>query len=77
MEQYDQSSLGALDEKCLELAEYHSHQVDYAKTGIRKKLPIHLISEYRPHYMPKSFLKESYHSEKILGKSKFITFNNY
>ena len=72
MEHYDQSSKGALDQNCLDLADYHSHQVDYAKTGVRKALPMELVSEYRPHYMPKSFMKKTYHSTKIIGKSKLL-----
>ncbi|KAG2393883.1 hypothetical protein C9374_003647 [Naegleria lovaniensis] len=68
LEHYDQERLGAKSKVCLELAEHHSHQVDYAKTGTRKALHPYLMSSKRPHYMPKAFAKETYRSEKVLGK---------
>ncbi|KAF0973728.1 hypothetical protein FDP41_007115 [Naegleria fowleri] len=68
LEHYDQEKEGAKSAVCLDLAKYHSYQVDYAKSGVRKALPLDLLSNSRPHYMPKVFGKTIYHSDDILGK---------
>ncbi|KAG2378473.1 hypothetical protein C9374_008112 [Naegleria lovaniensis] len=68
LEHYDKEKEGAKSAVCLDLAKYHSYQVDYAKSGVRKALPLELLSDSRPHYMPKVFGKSIYHSDDILGK---------
>ncbi|KAH7415135.1 hypothetical protein KP509_14G029700 [Ceratopteris richardii] len=62
----DQSELGALDPKCLELAELAAVAVDSPKTGKLVILPSALRPKAYPDFMDKED-KESYRSKKILG----------
>ncbi|XP_071917710.1 RNA-dependent RNA polymerase 6-like [Coffea arabica] len=63
----DLSEYGALDEKCIKLAELAATAVDFPKTGKIVNMP----SEYKPKMYPDFMGKEdfqSYKSKKILGK---------
>lgn len=62
----DQSELGALDPKCLQLAELAATAVDSPKTGKLVILPPYLRPKKYPDFMDKED-KPSYRSEKILG----------
>lgn len=63
----DLSEYGAMDEKCIHLAELAATAVDFPKTGKFVVMP----SDLRPKIYPDFMLKEdskSYKSEKILGR---------
>ncbi|KQK09241.1 probable RNA-dependent RNA polymerase SHL2 [Brachypodium distachyon] len=63
----DLSEYGAMDEKCIRLAELAATAVDFPKTGKLVTMP----PELRPKIYPDFMLKEesrSYNSEKILGR---------
>ncbi|VAH98767.1 unnamed protein product [Triticum turgidum subsp. durum] len=63
----DLSDFGAMDEKCIHLAELAATAVDFPKTGKFVAMPSYL----RPKIYPDFLLKEdskSYKSEKILGR---------
>lgn len=62
----DRSELGALDPKCLQLAELAATAVDSPKTGKLVIMPSHLRPKAYPDFMDKDD-KPSYRSEKILG----------
>ncbi|KAI5056194.1 hypothetical protein GOP47_0029715 [Adiantum capillus-veneris] len=62
----DQSKEGALDPKCLQLAELAATAVDSPKTGKLVILPPNLRPKKYPDFMDKDD-KPSYRSEKILG----------
>lgn len=62
----DQSEQGALDPKCLLLAELAATAVDSPKTGKMVILPPHLRPKIYPDFMDKED-KPSYRSKKILG----------
>ncbi|KAK4728210.1 hypothetical protein R3W88_021198 [Solanum pinnatisectum] len=63
----DLSELGALDEKCLKLAELAAIAVDFPKTGKLITMPYNLRPKLYPDFMGKEEF-QSYNSEKILGK---------
>ncbi|KAG5592415.1 hypothetical protein H5410_042929 [Solanum commersonii] len=63
----DLSELGALDEKCLKLAELAAIAVDFPKTGKLVTMPYNLRPKLYPDFMGKEEY-QSYNSEKILGK---------
>uniref|UniRef100_A0A3Q7IMC2 RNA-dependent RNA polymerase n=1 Tax=Solanum lycopersicum TaxID=4081 RepID=A0A3Q7IMC2_SOLLC len=63
----DLSELGALDEKCLKLAELAAIAVDFPKTGKLVTMPYNLRPKMYPDFMGKEEF-QSYTSEKILGK---------
>ncbi|KAK1275905.1 RNA-dependent RNA polymerase 6 [Acorus gramineus] len=63
----DMSPQGALDEKCLQLAELAAHAVDFPKTGKIVTMPHALRPKLYPDFMRKDDF-QSYKSEKILGK---------
>ncbi|CAK7237502.1 hypothetical protein SBRCBS47491_009998 [Sporothrix bragantina] len=63
----DQLEDGAMNPRCLELAQLHSQAVDYAKTGVPALMPHRLSPRDRPHWMGKSF-KRTYHSVTALGQ---------
>ncbi|KAK1282031.1 RNA-dependent RNA polymerase 6 [Acorus calamus] len=63
----DMSEYGALDEKCLQLAELAAHAVDFPKTGKIVMMPHALRPKLYPDFMRKEDF-QSYESEKILGK---------
>ncbi|TMW91312.1 hypothetical protein EJD97_014500 [Solanum chilense] len=63
----DLSELGALDEKCLKLAELAAIAVDFPKTGKFVTMPSNLRPKMYPDFMGKEEF-QSYTSEKILGK---------
>lgn len=63
----DLSDIGALDEKCIKLAELAATAVDFPKTGRIVNMPV----EYKPKMYPDFMGKEefqTYRSKKILGK---------
>ncbi|MFS7909395.1 putative RNA-directed RNA polymerase [Helianthus anomalus] len=60
----DMSECGALDEKCIKLAELAATAVDFPKTG---KIVRQLKPKIYPDFMGKEDF-QSYKSEKILGK---------
>ncbi|OLN96648.1 RNA-dependent RNA polymerase 1 [Colletotrichum chlorophyti] len=62
----DRSKRGALDPKCLELAELHSKAVDYVKTGDPAKYPDRLRPREWPHFLGNR--RSTYHSPTALGK---------
>lgn len=62
----DQSELGALDEKCLQLAELAAIAVDFPKTGKIVSMPSTLKPKLYPDFMGKDEFR-SYKSEKVLG----------
>ncbi|KAJ0965027.1 hypothetical protein J5N97_026165 [Dioscorea zingiberensis] len=63
----DLSEYGALDEKCLQLAELAATAVDFPKTGKIVTMPQSLKPKLYPDFMGKDNC-QSYKSEKILGK---------
>lgn len=63
----DLSEYGAMDEKCLQLAELASTAVDFPKTGNFVTMPPNLRPKLYPDFMGKDD-HMSYKSEKILGK---------
>ncbi|MFS7909401.1 putative RNA-directed RNA polymerase [Helianthus anomalus] len=63
----DMSECGALDEKCIKLAELAATAVDFPKTGKIVRLPPQLKPKIYPDFMGKEDF-QSYKSEKILGK---------
>ncbi|KAF5748191.1 RNA-dependent RNA polymerase 6-like [Tripterygium wilfordii] len=63
----DLSENGALDEKCIKLAELAAIAVDFPKTGKIVKLPSHLKPKLYPDFMGKEEF-QSYKSTKILGR---------
>ncbi|KAL7618133.1 hypothetical protein Lser_V15G01686 [Lactuca serriola] len=63
----DMSDYGALDEKCVKLAELAATAVDFPKTGKIVSMPPQLRPKLYPDYMGKESF-QSYKSKKILGK---------
>ncbi|EXB88201.1 RNA-dependent RNA polymerase 6 [Morus notabilis] len=63
----DLSDYGALDEKCLSLAELAAIAVDFPKTGIIVTMPAHLKPKIYPDFMGKEEY-QSYKSTKIMGR---------
>ncbi|KAL5559802.1 hypothetical protein UlMin_036013 [Ulmus minor] len=63
----DLSKFGALDEKCLKLAELAAIAVDFPKTGKIVTMPAHLKPKLYPDFMGKEEY-QSYRSTKILGR---------
>lgn len=63
----DLSPYGALDEKCLKLAELAALAVDFPKTGKIVTMPNELKPKMYPDFMGKPD-SQSYRSERILGK---------
>lgn len=63
----DTSAYGALDEKCIKLAELAAIAVDFPKTGKIVSMPPDLKPKLYPDFMGKEEL-QSYESTKILGK---------
>ncbi|XP_042505199.1 RNA-dependent RNA polymerase 6-like [Macadamia integrifolia] len=63
----DRSEYGALDEKCIQLAELAATAVDFPKTGKLVTMPQALKPKMYPDFMGKSE-SQSYKSKKILGK---------
>ncbi|KAG9451073.1 hypothetical protein H6P81_011038 [Aristolochia fimbriata] len=63
----DLSDDGALDEKCLKLAELAAHAVDFPKTGKVVNMPQHLKPKVYPDFMGKHEF-QTYRSNKILGR---------
>ncbi|XP_042505270.1 RNA-dependent RNA polymerase 6-like [Macadamia integrifolia] len=63
----DLSDDGALDDKCIQLAELAATAVDFPKTGILVRLPHLLRPKIYPDFMGKDE-NMSYKSEKILGR---------
>lgn len=63
----DESALGALNTKCLCLAELAAIAVDFPKSGIPVVLPKELIPEAYPSYMEYRN-RPSYESTKVIGK---------
>lgn len=63
----DLSEHGALDEKCLKLAELAATAVDFPKTGVIVTMPAHLKPKQYPDFMGKEEY-QSYRSTKILGR---------
>ncbi|KAK1411747.1 hypothetical protein QVD17_32447 [Tagetes erecta] len=63
----DMSDYGALDEKCIKLAELAAIAVDFPKTGRIVNMPPHLKPKLYPDFMGKEDF-QSYNSEKILGR---------
>ncbi|KAK6140700.1 hypothetical protein DH2020_025552 [Rehmannia glutinosa] len=63
----DLSEYGALDEKCIKLAELAAIAVDFPKTGKIVTMPPELKPKLYPDFMGKEEL-QTYHSTKILGK---------
>ncbi|KAL2237326.1 UNVERIFIED_CONTAM: RNA-dependent RNA polymerase 6 [Sesamum indicum] len=63
----DLSEYGALDEKCIKLAELAATAVDFPKTGKIVNMPAELKPKTYPDFMGKEEF-QSYNSSKILGK---------
>ncbi|BAC00725.1 putative RNA-dependent RNA polymerase [Oryza sativa Japonica Group] len=63
----DLSEYGAMDEKCIHLAELAATAVDFPKTGKLAIMPPHLKPKVYPDFMGKED-GQSYKSEKILGR---------
>lgn len=63
----DLSEYGALDEKCITLAELAATAVDFPKTGKIVTMPFHLKPKLYPDFMGKMDY-QSYESNKILGR---------
>jgi RNA-dependent RNA polymerase len=67
--------VGVHSAECIELAQLASVAVDFAKTGIPARFPVHLaVSEY-PHYMERRD-SPSYTSTSILAKVSTDTLTN-
>ncbi|KAK4389694.1 RNA-dependent RNA polymerase 6 [Sesamum angolense] len=67
----DLSEYGALDEKCIKLAELAATAVDFPKTGKIVHMPAELKPKMYPDFMGKEEF-QSYNSNKILGSTSFI-----
>ncbi|GFY98652.1 RNA-dependent RNA polymerase 6 [Actinidia rufa] len=65
--QADLSDKGALDDKCIILAELAALAVDFPKTGKHVSMPPHLKPKMYPDFMGKEPY-QSYKSKKILGR---------
>lgn len=63
----DSSDYGAMDEKCITLAELAATAVDFPKTGKLVTMPSHLKPKLYPDFMGKE-QHQSYKSTKILGR---------
>lgn len=63
----DLSDDGALDEKCITLAELAAQAVDFPKTGKIVTMPANLKPKQYPDYMGKEEF-QTYRSQKILGR---------
>lgn len=63
----DLSEYGALDEKCIKLAQLAAMAVDFPKTGVSVTLPLELKPKVYPDFMGKEKW-QSYMSKKILGR---------
>ncbi|MCI33666.1 RNA-dependent RNA polymerase 6-like, partial [Trifolium medium] len=63
----DSSGYGALDEKCIHLAELAATAVDFPKTGKLVAMPPNLKPKLYPDFMGKEH-HQSYMSKKILGR---------
>ncbi|KAK7311873.1 hypothetical protein RJT34_10310 [Clitoria ternatea] len=63
----DSSDYGALDEKCIHLAELAATAVDFPKTGKLVTMPSNLKPKLYPDFMGKE-QHQSYKSKKILGR---------
>ncbi|KAF8400643.1 hypothetical protein HHK36_013942 [Tetracentron sinense] len=63
----DLSEYGALDEKCIKLAELAATAVDFPKTGKLVTMPQYLKPKMYPDFMGKAEF-QTYRSNKILGK---------
>lgn len=63
----DLSEYGALDDKCIKLAELAATAVDFPKTGKIVTMPPHLKPKLYPDFMGKQE-NQSYKSTKILGR---------
>ncbi|KAG0489161.1 hypothetical protein HPP92_007972 [Vanilla planifolia] len=63
----DLSEFGAMDERCIQLAELAAIAVDFPKTGMKAEMPQSLKPKLYPDFMEKHE-HQSYKSEKILGK---------
>ncbi|WCJ30286.1 RNA-dependent RNA polymerase 6 [Euphorbia peplus] len=63
----DISAYGALDEKCIELAELAATAVDFPKTGKLVTMPSHLKPKMYPDFMGKEEF-QTYKSNKVLGR---------
>ncbi|PIN21599.1 RNA-directed RNA polymerase QDE-1 [Handroanthus impetiginosus] len=63
----DLSEYGALDEKCIKLAELAATAVDFPKTGKIVSMPADLKPKMYPDFMGKEEF-QTYNSSKILGK---------
>ena len=63
----DLSENGAMDEKCLKLAELAATAVDFPKTGVMVTMPVNLKPKLYPDFMGKEAY-QSYKSTKILGR---------
>ncbi|CAK8568633.1 unnamed protein product [Lathyrus sativus] len=63
----DSSDYGALDEKCIHLAELAATAVDFPKTGKLVSMPPNLKPKLYPDFMGKEH-HQSYKSKKILGR---------
>eukprot|EP00826_Nyctotherus_ovalis_P017842 TRINITY_DN15276_c0_g1_i7.p1 TRINITY_DN15276_c0_g1~~TRINITY_DN15276_c0_g1_i7.p1 ORF type:complete len:243 (-),score=73.91 TRINITY_DN15276_c0_g1_i7:15-743(-) len=66
--QADRSLKLALDERCLYLAEQHSIEVDFPKTGISGTLREEDRTREYPDFMEKEDTLSTYESQSILGK---------
>ena len=63
----DLSPVGALDDKCLQLAKQAALSFDFPKTGIPGRMPPDLRVTKYPDFMEKEEGKETYRSSQILG----------
>lgn len=63
----DQLEDGAMNLRCLELAQLHSQAVDYAKTGVPALMPHRLTPKEWPHWMERPN-KRTYRSRTALGQ---------
>lgn len=63
----DQLEGGAMNPRCLELAQLHSQAVDYAKTGVPALMSHRLSPKEWPHWMGRTF-KRTYRSMTALGR---------
>ncbi|XP_044464019.1 RNA-dependent RNA polymerase 6-like isoform X2 [Mangifera indica] len=72
----DLSEYGALDEKCIILAELAATAVDFPKTGKVVSMPSHLKPKMYPDFMGKQEY-QSYKSNKILGRLYRYIKDNY
>ncbi|KAK8937273.1 putative RNA-dependent RNA polymerase SHL2 [Platanthera zijinensis] len=63
----DLSAYGAMDDKCILLAELAATAVDFPKTGIQVNMPFSLRPKVYPDFLEKHE-NQTYKSEKILGR---------